>query len=241
MKKPTAKALRNDPRYIKGINFTGNKKLKNTAAVRFAIWNIPARVTCPYRCPMCSAACYAYKAEKQYPSCRDRRAMNWEVTKAPDFAERMIYTIGVELDTPKCRKVTANGGKVVFRIHESGDFYNLAYAMAWVKIAKAFETDDRVVFLAYTKSLPYIRACGYGTPDFPSNLVIRSSVWADTAPEMLELTNALNLPIYTALTLAEMDEKERNGEKFTRCRCSDCATCGKCWDKSEKTIICEIH
>ena len=30
------------------VNINGNKKLINTATVRFMIWNIPAVVTCPF-------------------------------------------------------------------------------------------------------------------------------------------------------------------------------------------------
>ena len=113
---------KNDPRYINGINFNGNLKLKNNENTRFMIWNIPAVITCPFRTAMCEKFCYARKAERMYPSCSDARQRNFEVTKQADFVERMIFTIEAELNTKKF-----TGKKVVFRIHESGDFYNWGY------------------------------------------------------------------------------------------------------------------
>lgn len=227
---------RKDPRYITGINFNGNLKLKNNDTTRFMIWNIPAVVTCPHRTASCEKFCYARKAERMYPSCRDARGRNLEVTKQANFAERMIYTIETELQTKKFA-----GKKVVFRIHESGDFYNAEYLMKWKRIAKHFENDNRIIFLVYTKSVTFLYPCGYIRDEFPDNFIIRASVWADTTGKNLELTSALNLPIYTALSVHDMDEAEKSGLQFEKCRCEDCATCGKCWNKDIKTIITYIH
>jgi hypothetical protein len=111
----------------------------------------------------------------------------------------------------------------------------------WVRIASAFEDDSRIVFIAYTKSIFYLPQVGYNTPDFPSNLIIRSSLWDDTCNKAVILTDVLNLPVYTALSAADMEKAEKSGLVFEKCRCDDCATCGKCWDKSIKTIITYIH
>lgn len=232
----TLKEKRMDSRYINGINFNGNLKLKNNNETRFMIWNIPAVVTCPYRTAMCEKFCYARKAERMYPSCSDARQRNFEVTKSADFVERMIYTIETELASKKFA-----GKKVVFRIHESGDFYNWGYAMKWVEIARHFQNNENIVFLAYTKSIEYVILCGYSDGTWPINFVIRSSIWADTKAENIANTNANNIPVYTALSAHDMDEAEKNGLQFEKCRCEDCATCGKCWDNSIKTIITYIH
>lgn len=222
---------KNDPRYINGINFNGNLKLKNNENTRFMIWNIPAVVTCPYRTAMCEKFCYARKAERMYPSCMAARERNYEVTLQSDFAARMIFTIKAELNTKKFA-----GKKVVFRIHESGDFYNVEYFRKWVKIAEAFKDNENIVFLAYTKSVAF-----YKSADIPKNLVIRSSLWADTCAKSVEITKAFDIPVYTALSAHDMDIAEKQGLKFEKCRCEDCATCGKCWDSTIKTIITYIH
>lgn len=233
----TMKEKRSNPLYINGINFDGNLKLKNTDEVRFMIWNIPAVVTCPYRTASCEKFCYARKAERMYPSCNDARQRNLEVSKDANFAERMIYTIETEMNAKKFA-----GKKIVFRIHESGDFYNTEYFEKWIQIARHFENNRNIVFLAYTKSIIYAINNGYGIPDhFPANLVIRSSIWADTRKDLVELTESYNIPVYTALSAHDMDVAEKNGLQFEKCRCEDCATCGKCWDKSIQTIITYIH
>lgn len=232
----TLKEMRNNPMYINGINFDGNLKLKNNDETRFMIWNLPAVVTCPFRTAMCEKYCYARKAERMYPSCSDARQRNFETSKRGDFVERMIYTIETELTSKKFA-----GKKVVFRIHESGDFYSWGYMMKWVEIARHFKNNDNIVFLAYTKSIVYAINCGYGTEEWPDNFVIRSSLWADTCVDKIELTHAFRIPVYTALSAHDMDIAENNGLKFEKCRCEDCATCGKCWDKNIGTIITYIH
>lgn len=220
------------------INVNGNKKLRNTAETRFIIWNLPAVKTCPYATEMCKKSCYARKAERVYPQVLPSRERNYSDSLGADFVDRMIYTIESEL---KSRKYT--GKQVVFRVHESGDFYNQEYAGKWVAIARHFSDRENLVFLAYTKSLVYLIRAGFGHPSFPHNFVVRSSLWADTSTANRDYTDLYNFPIYTALTRSDMDEKRRNGETFTHCRCDDCATCGECWKLTgdNREIICEIH
>lgn len=218
------------------INVNGNKKLRNTENVRFMIWNLPAVKTCPFATEMCKKSCYARKAERVYPTVLPSREKNYIASLSDNFVENMIFTIEKELSSKKY-----NGKLAVFRIHESGDFYNLEYTKKWVKIARHFENNDKIVFLAYTKSLVYLIRAGYDTKEFPKNLVIRSSIWADTSTANNDYTELYNFPIYTALSRHDMTEKQNAGEKFTECRCDDCANCGKCWNNAEREIICEIH
>lgn len=218
------------------INTTGNRKLKNTETVRFMIWNLPAVKTCPFRTELCERSCYARKAERVYPQVLPSRERNFADSLSSGFTDSMICTIEDEITKKKY-----TGKTVVFRIHESGDFYSPEYFEKWVDIARYFEGEYNIVFLAYTKSITYAINSGYGLPGFPKNFVIRSSLWKDTKQDKIDLTQVYKLPIYTALTRAEMDAETDAGHTFTECRCSDCATCGKCWDASEKDIICEIH
>lgn len=235
MKKQTYKERKADSRYL-NINVNGNMKLKNNDSLRFMIWNLPAVKTCPFATKHCKAACYALKAERQYPDCRFSRASNLKRSQRDDFVSNMIYTIETELDTPKFK-----GKQVVFRIHESGDFYNLAYTAKWLEIARHFENTRNLVFMAYTKSIGYFVELGYNTPNFPDNLVIISSVWDDTPCDKLELTGVYGFPVYTALAAQELEQKRMSGDNFTECRCEDCATCGKCWAKGYEEIIVAIH
>jgi hypothetical protein len=226
------------------VNTNGNRKLTNNETTRFMIWNLPAQKTCPFATELCKKSCYAKKAERVYPQVLPSREANYSESLSPDFVSNMIYTIKTLLNSKGFK-----GKKAVFRIHESGDFYNLEYTRKWIAICKHFENDNRIIFLAYTKSIPFFIGSGYGKTclprnqenAFPTNLVIRSSLWRDTQIDKVALTHAYSIPIYTALTGAEMDTETAKGHVFTKCRCSDCATCGYCWNKEHKEIICEIH
>lgn len=231
----TYKELKSDTRYL-NININGNLKLKNNDKTRFIIWNLPAIETCPYSTELCRKSCYARKAERLYKDVLFSRKTNYKRSLQADFVENMIFTIETELNTKKFK-----GKKVVFRIHESGDFYSLEYAEKWVKIAKHFENNKNIVFLAYTKSIKYFTILDYNLPNFPTNLIIRSSLWSDTLPELAKLTKWYSFPIYTALTENEMETERQNGHVFAKCNCKDCATCGMCWNNKIKDIIVKIH
>ena len=199
-----------------------NKKLVPNEKTAFIIWNLPAIKTCPYACPNCKAACYARKAEQAYPDCLPARERNFKDSLKADFVDRMTKTI---LTIAKGTRKQ----EIIVRIHESGDFYNKEYTDKWLAIMDNCKIDKRIKFIAYTKSFPY-----FDGVKLPKNFSLRASVWNDTKPEMLEIIRRNNWNIYTAV------EKFETGDKFTRCRCSDCATCGKCW-KNYKDIRCEIH
>jgi len=207
----------------------GNRKLKSNEKVLFLIWSLPAVQTCPYATDLCIGSCYARKAETAYPDCLPARENNFMFTLSEKFVPEMINYISIKLNNLK------NGRKIIFRIHESGDFYNTAYLKKWLQIIAFFADDDRIKFVTYTKSVRFFAETNF--KEF-QNLVVRYSIWADTKKEEIELAKSLSLPVYTALARKEMDKLEI---KFHECRCSDCATCQCCFMKKVELIICEIH
>ena len=206
----------------------GNTKLVSNDKVLFLIWNLPYRITCPFATELCKVSCYAEKAENLYKDCKPSRFRNFEFSKSDDFVSSIIDYISIKLNNLK------KGRKIIFRIHESGDFYNRKYLANWLEIIRFFANDNRIKFVCYTKSVRFF----VGT-DFRSlkNFVVRYSVWADTKETEKEIARSLNLPTYTALEREEMDKLEN----FVECRCEDCATCLKCFSYANKSIICEIH
>ncbi len=218
------------------VNINGNKKLKNNDDIRFMIWNLPSVKTCPFATELCKSSCYSRKAEKQYPAVLPSREKNYIDSLSTYFVFDMIYTIERHLNSKAFKNKL-----VIFRIHESGDFYNLEYTQKWISIARYFENDDRIIFLAYTKSLLYFVKLGYNTVNFPSNFIVRSSLWKDTEIDNLYMTRDYNFPIYTALTEKEMESEKANGRKFFTCKCDNCSTCKACWNNDIKDIIVKIH
>lgn len=199
-----------------------NKKLQPNETTDFIIWNLPAIFTCPGRTGHCTKDCYAVKSENNYPGCRPCRVRNYLFSKTALFVPWM---------TEKILAIAARSKKqyIIVRIHESGDFYNLAYVEKWLEIMRRCSGDKRIRFIAYTKSFRF-----FDGRALPNNFSLRASVWDDTPEADLVIIRRNNWHIYTAV------DKFRKGDKFTPCPCLDCARCKKCW-KNYKDIRCRIH
>jgi hypothetical protein len=139
----------------------GNAKLgKGTL-----IFNLPAGKTCP-GASLCKAfavkgsdgktrvqdgaetvfRCFAASSEAQYPATFAARAHNLqtivEALQVDTNAAADLINQGIQTNRTKSTKLV--------RIHESGDFFNLAYLMAWIKVA---EQNPDLKFYCYSKSL----------------------------------------------------------------------------------------
>jgi hypothetical protein len=109
----------------------GNDKI-GTAIFAF---NLPAVDTCPGMSAACSS-CYAQRGRWVFSKVQEALRRNWEASRDPFFAERMIREI-------RTRRVR------VIRIHAAGDFYSVPYIRAWLRIA---QNCPWVTFYAYTRS-----------------------------------------------------------------------------------------
>jgi hypothetical protein len=125
---------------------TGNGKLKGSASDGIALvaaFSLPAQQTCP-RAGECKRWCYASSGTFMFPSVKNHALENLALSQRPDFAE----VIQAEIDSLK-RKAAKKGGKLAVRLHDSGDFYDAVYTLAWKGI---MENNKDVEFYAYTKS-----------------------------------------------------------------------------------------
>ena len=107
---------------------------RGNVKVKANIFNLPSKTTCLEGLE-CHKYCYAGKAEIQYPAVLPSRERNLAASKTPEFIDDIVSLL-------KTRR-----NKLV-RIHESGDFYSLAYIASWFCIA--LELPD-YTFYAYTK------------------------------------------------------------------------------------------
>lgn len=204
---------------------TGNKKLKNNDKVRFLIWNLPSQITCPYSTDLCRKYYYAKKAERLYKGALASRMDNYNESLKADFEWDMCATIAREV-----MRKPYQGKQILFRIHESGDFYSKEYAEKWLNIARSF---PNIKFLAYTKSIPFFDGL-----TLPDNFTLRASIWADTDSGQIEAIVANNYPTYTAVP---KDEYATLAPSM-RCDCAiGCGDCKKCWNKNIKSLITAIH
>ena len=127
---------------------TQNAKMKKTSKenkTKIFNFSIPAyktkqgKVTCPFA-KECVKYCYAQKGNyTRFPIIQELMEKKYNLTKQENF---------IELMTNEIKKKKAN----YIRIHDSGDFYSVAYLKKWVQIAK---DNKSVIFYAYTKSIKF--------------------------------------------------------------------------------------
>ena len=141
---------------------TGNSKVQKTATKwsmetgeKFTPWafNLPALLTCPMA-GECEGFCYALQGSYAFASVRDSRARTlsllWEAYTrgGVDAVEAML---GAAFDAARPRK-----GKVLLRIHDSGDFFSKWYYLA---MDRALESRaDWLRPYGYTKRVDLVNA-----------------------------------------------------------------------------------
>lgn len=212
----------------------GNKKLAADDAIAFVIFSLPAVLSCPGATVECMKNCYARRDER-FTSVRASRIINYLLSKRPDFETILENAIRKTIYTKKgtLRKRFV-GKEIVFRIHESGDFYSDKYMLAWFHVAALF---PEITFFTYTKSFKIYERCINEKPD---NFTVRASIWSDTSIEELLIINRLHMPIYTAYDAAGVAAAIENGA--SRCTCESCTACKcACARHENKEIVTEIH
>lgn len=110
----------------------GNSKLGKS----IAIFDLLAVHSC-LNCKSCAKGCYALKAQRQYPTVFDKRAINTYLARENISMLRALIVASLMLNNPK-----------FVRIHSSGDFLSQAYVNMWAEIAALFPT---IRFYTYTK------------------------------------------------------------------------------------------
>ena len=126
---------------------TQNSKLKKTSIennARVLNFSLPAyktitgKTVCPFA-KDCIKYCYAQKGNYKYPSVIKGLNNRYKLSQTNEFVPQMNATIILERPTH-------------VRIHDSGDFYSIAYLNKWVTIAKQ---NKDIIFYAYTKSIKF--------------------------------------------------------------------------------------
>jgi hypothetical protein len=105
--------------------------------------------------------CYMALMEAAFKTVRTRAWDNYNTLVEARTTEKMVELLALALP---------RGWRGV-RIHDDGDFFNLAYFRAWLAFARV---NPRLLFYAYTKSLPFwVVEMQLG--NIPDNLVLTAS------------------------------------------------------------------
>lgn len=207
----------------------GNIKSKGTNDIMFLTWSLPSRETCPYSTSECRKRCFAKKNET-FKSVRESRGKNLAETYKNTFVADMIKHFEYHLQRPKSQNKL-----VIVRIHTSGDFYSLDYFKKWVEIANRFKNNSRILFQAYTKSMPILKEYR-DISDI--NIHFVWSIWHDTPQEYTESALDYGLQTFTALPKAEIEVAVTNGAFICN---GDCGVCKECYIGKSKQIVIPYH
>lgn len=155
-----AKAIVMTPKSLIG----SNSKLRKSGIHQWTIPALTASVvkngklqtvtTCP-GAGACAEACYACQGGYTFkPSVVSHsRKLQFMLSQSDNWHDQIVAEIASK------RKLTA------FRIHDSGDFMSMMYALQWFKVCEAL---PHIQFYAYTKMVPMFK--GALASEIPSNL-----------------------------------------------------------------------
>lgn len=107
----------------------------NSKLGKIASFSTPAGKTCNESL-WCGKKCYAKKLERIFPNVKKSYELNYLATQSKDF----VATINKHISKMQSK---------VFRLHVSGDWFNLQYIYNWIKIIKA---NPDISFYTYTHS-----------------------------------------------------------------------------------------
>ena len=243
----TIKEMRNNPLYTTALQTSGNGKLldydddENEIAYRYAQVNVRAVIDCPFRSKGCESVCYATKGNHVFRSVKESRSRSYNETKRNDFSEAMVYTIKTEKLTARYKNAV-----MIVRIHESGDFYSLQYLKKWVKVWKAFENDNSIVFVFYTKSFPFFLMLTEEEKETirrlqkSGRLSINLSL-DDTTNQSQRIAYLDMIATYPLCNTYYCTEDVNQVEHDNVCDCADCAKCGACNKSTGKKTVVKIH
>lgn len=115
------------------IRLSTNSKLRKDGIVS---WGLPSVKTCP-QADSCKRFCYGLQGHYLFQNSRMHREHNLRAALSSSFSRDMMQAL---------KKTRAS----VVRIHDTGDFFNRQYALAWCRVAHFVPGKH---FYAYTKSV----------------------------------------------------------------------------------------
>lgn len=203
----------------------GNDKLKSSEKHIFYMFNLPSVKTCPYSTEICRKSCYSRSAENMFKLVRESRQRNFNESQKETFVQDMINHLSYRLNLKSNKDRT-----ILFRIHESGDFYSKEYLDKWIDISNFFK-DKNIIFQVYTKSIIYFE----GIDVNKLNIKVMYSVMPDTDEKSLELAKQLNMSIFKMLS-----KHSEIADDMFLCK-GDCNRCKVCYTGEQNFVFVRQH
>lgn len=186
----------------------GGGKHKLTKPIR--CFDLPPVKTCPYASEQCLKYCYAQKNRYVF----EKKQRNMEENLQATFETGFITAMAKALQND-----------MYFRIHTSGDFYDLEYYEKWVRIA---ERAKHCKILAYTRNLEVLHK--YHNEEHPENLVLIQSLDADQSPTIgYRFAKVVLHDFYNERHLSLHTIGKTTEQQIRICTINDCLSCLFCW------------
>ena len=110
---------------------TSVRLLTQTSKMPGPSWSLPAHRACPRANGAICDSCYAAKGCYQYPSTRKAQDVRFRWTvesmRTPAGRESWIAGMVLAIGSTKAK---------YFRVHDSGDMFNVAYAQCWLEVCR---------------------------------------------------------------------------------------------------------
>ena len=224
------------PSYVTGSGDT--IKLTGTSSMPCASWSLPAVNSCPGSKVSVRALgdeavcneCYATKGFYRMGNVQDAQQsrMNW-------VTESLQENDGAELVTGLVRMITddvAKRGEPIFRVHDSGDLFSVAYIRAWIAIA---ETLPDVQFWVPTRShiVPSLLDSILSLAALPNVVVRPSGLAFDELPPVVPGLAAGTTVIRSLPVLQDMPGVKLCPKTDPNDGRSNCEDCRNCWEGSD--------
>lgn len=201
----------------------GNTVLKDNSRYGFLIFNLLAKTTCPYSTNLCKKICYGRNSQELFKPVYNSRNKNYKESFKSTFKNDMIDIIKENLKRKKYKDK-----KIIFRWHETGDFYSQEYFDTVISICNFFKNNKNIIFQAYTKSLPFV----VNSKIKEKNIKFIFSVMEDTKQENIDLAKTLGLNLFYAVP----EEIYNKIEKKYKCK-GNCGICKSCYLKNQDMYV----
>lgn len=192
-------------------------------------FNLPAG-KCPGSTDWCRTKCYAKKGNWTFPSTAYALAGRYRITREPlKFSNRLVREV-TKLHESRTGKGRLPDGRLLVRIHSSGDFYSPAYVLAWVAALEALEC--RLVAFGYTR----VWSLGWGYWALRQLTKAGATMWASMDP------SSVGRPAWPRVAYVEGS----NGAGFPNCikqlnKGLGCLDCGICYAPKTESVTFQIH
>jgi hypothetical protein len=198
--------------------------LTKTSAMPGASFSLPARTTCPgaaFRPGSVCAACYADgRGRYRFPNVKDAQSRRLAWT---------IHALATGRFAPVLIERIAARGEPYFRLHDSGDFFSVAYVEAWITIATALPD---IRFWAPTHSWAI-----QGRPRPDGDPLLEALRRFNSLPNVAVRPSAVRIgespPVIPGLSAGSSvttDHAIATCPKSLRSP-SNCGPCRRCWDE----------